>query len=70
MTYAQLVSDPVPAVVLMAMWGGLSGFSDLLKPSNSLMLRPSWATTIRAPLVASVTLPPPTEIKLSHFSLV
>ena len=30
------------------MCGGFFGFSDLLKPSNSLTLRPSWATEMRA----------------------
>ena len=53
MTYAHEVSEPVPAVVETAMCGGFFGFSDLLKPSNSLTLRPSWATETRAPLQAS-----------------
>ena len=41
MTYAHDVSEPVPAVVETAMCGGFFGFSLLLKPSNSLTLRPS-----------------------------
>src|SRR5687768_9649826 len=65
-TYAQEVSEPVPAVVDTAMCGGFFGFSDLLKPSNSLTLRPSWATETRAPLQASWLEPPPIEMKLSH----
>ena len=48
------------------MCGGFFGFSDLLKPSNSLTLRPSWATETRAPLQASCEEPPPMETKLSH----
>jgi hypothetical protein len=39
---------------------------DLLKPSNSLTLRPSCATEMRAPLQASWTEPPPMETKLSQ----
>jgi hypothetical protein len=57
----------VPAVVDTAMCGGFCGFSDLLKPSNSLTLRPSWATEIRAPLQASCEEPPPMETKLSQW---
>src|SRR6516165_3894678 len=60
MTYAQEVSEPVPAVVDTAMCGGLCGFS------NSLTLRPSWATETRAPLQASCEEPPPMETKESH----
>lgn len=48
------------------MCGGLFGFSDLLKPSKSLTLRPSWATDTRAPLQASCEEPPPMEMKLSQ----
>ncbi len=48
------------------MCGGFFGFSDLLKPSNSLTLRPSWATEIRAPLQASWEEPPPMETNESH----
>ena len=66
MTYAHEVSEPVPAVVDTAMCGGLLGFSDLLKPSNSLTLRPSWATETRAPLQASCEEPPPMEMNESH----
>ena len=56
----------MPAVVETAMCGGFFMFSDLLKPSNSLTLRPSWATDTRAPLHASWLEPPPMEMKLSH----
>ena len=56
----------MPAVVEIAMCGGFLGFSLLLKPSNSLTLRPSWATEMRAPLHASWLDPPPMEMKLSH----
>ena len=56
----------MPAVVETAMCGGFFGFSDLLKPSNSLTLRPSWATETRAPLQASCEEPPPMETKLSQ----
>ena len=66
MTYAHDVSEPVPAVVEIAMCGGFFGFSDLLKPSKSLTLRPSCATEMRAPLQASWVEPPPMETKLSH----
>ena len=66
MTYAQEVSEPVPAVVETAMCGGFLGFSLLLKPSNSFTLRPSCATEIRAPLQASWLEPPPIEMKQSH----
>ena len=66
MTYAHDVSEPVPAVVEIAMCGGFFGFSDLLKPSKSLTLRPSWAMEMRAPLQASWVDPPPMEMKLSH----
>gem|GEM_PF-4421193 len=66
MTYAHEVSDPVPAVVDTAMCGGFLGFSLLLKPSNSLMLRPSWAIDTRAPLQASCEEPPPMETNESH----
>ncbi len=38
----------MPAVVETAMCGGFLGFSLLLKPSNSLTSRPSWATEMRA----------------------
>ena len=48
------------------MCGGFFGFSDMLKPSKSLTLRPSWATEMRAPLQASWVEPPPMEMKLSH----
>ncbi len=48
------------------MCGGFFMFSDLLKPSNSLTLRPSCATETRAPLQASWLEPPPIETKLSH----
>src|SRR5450631_454040 len=65
-TYAQDVSEPVPAVVETAMWGGFFGFSLLLKPSNSLTLRPSWPTEIRAPLQASWDEPPPIDTKESQ----
>src|SRR6266581_9027376 len=67
-TYIAVVSAPVPTVVLMAMCGGLFGRSDLFQPSNSLMLRPSWVATTRAPFVASCELPPPIETKPSHLS--
>ncbi|ALE79291.1 hypothetical protein WY02_13565 [Pseudonocardia sp. AL041005-10] len=70
MTYAHEVSDPVPAVVETAMCFGFSMFVDFEKPSNSLMLRPSWAMTTRAPLAASCEEPPPIEMMPSHFSLV
>src|ERR1035437_8250879 len=66
MTYAQEVSEPVPAVVETAICGGFFGFSDLLKPSNSLTLRPSCATEIRAPLHASCAEPPPIETNESQ----
>src|SRR6266498_4930992 len=66
MTYAQEVSEPVPAVVETAMCGGFFGFSLLLKPSNSLTLRPSCATEMRAPLQASCEEPPPMEMNESH----
>ena len=56
----------MPAVVETAMCGGLFGFSDMLKPSNSLTLRPSWATEMRAPLQASWLEPPPIDTKESH----
>ena len=56
----------MPAVVETAMCGGFFGFSDLLKPSKSLTLRPSCATEMRAPLQASWDEPPPMETKLSH----
>ncbi|OXR39533.1 hypothetical protein B7C42_08399 [Nocardia cerradoensis] len=56
----------MPAVVETAMCGGFFGFSDLLKPSNSLMLRPSWAIEMRAPLQASCEEPPPMDTKLSQ----
>ncbi len=68
MTYAHDVSEPVPAVVETAMCGGFSLLVDLAKPSNSLMLRPSWAMTTRAPLAASWLEPPPMEMIESHFS--
>src|SRR3954470_19937844 len=66
MTKAHEVSEPVPAVVETAMCGGFFGFSDWLKPSNSLTLRPSCATDTRAPLHASGEEPPPMETKLSQ----
>ena len=56
----------MPAVVETAMCGGFFGFSDLLKPSKSLTLRPSCATEMRAPLQASCDEPPPMETKLSQ----
>ena len=56
----------MPAVVDTAMCGGFLGFSDLLKPSKSLMLRPSCATEMRAPLQASWADPPPIDTKLSQ----
>ncbi len=56
----------MPAVVETAMCGGFLGFSLLLKPSNSLTSRPSWATERRAPLQASCDEPPPIETKLSQ----
>ena len=63
-----MVSEPVPLVVLIAICGGLSSFSDMLMPANSLVLRPSWAATMRAPLAVSCELPPPTDTKPSHSS--
>ena len=48
------------------MCGGFLGFSLLLKPSNSLTLRPSWAMATLAPLQASWLEPPPMETMLSH----
>jgi len=65
-TYAHEVSEPVPAVVDTAMCGGFFGFSDLLKPSNSLMFLPSWAMETRAPFAASCEDPPPMEMMLSQ----
>ncbi|CAM5362591.1 hypothetical protein SANTM175S_00755 [Streptomyces antimycoticus] len=56
----------MPAVVDTAMCSRYSGFSDLLKPSKSLTVRPSWATEMRAPLHASCEEPPPMETKESH----
>ena len=56
----------MPAVVDTAMCGGFFGFSDMLKPSNSLTLRPSCATETRAPLQASCDEPPPMETNESQ----
>ena len=56
----------MPAVVETAICGGFFGFSDMLKPSNSLTLRPSCATEMRAPLHASCAEPPPIETNESH----
>src|SRR3712207_7700976 len=41
MTAAGVVSEPVPTVVLIAMCGGFSSFSEALTPWNSFMFRPS-----------------------------
>lgn len=47
MTYAQLVSEPVPAVVEIAMCGGLIEFVDLLSLRTRVTARNGTATTNR-----------------------
>jgi hypothetical protein len=70
MTEAQLVSEPVPAVVVMASWGTVMGFLVVHIPLNSRMLWPSCASMMRTALAQSCELPPPTETTPSHlFSL-
>src|SRR5512138_169636 len=66
MTDAQLVSEPVPAVVVMASCGTVIGFFVVHIPLNSRMLWPSCASTMRTAFAQSWELPPPTDTTPSH----
>src|SRR6266702_4214253 len=65
MMQKRVISEAVPAVVLMARKGGI-GLVDLLTPSKSRML-PPLPITIPTPLPQSWELPPPRETMPSHF---
>ena len=67
-TATKVASLPVPAVVGTATKGTWAPRGRTSQPAESSRSLPAWARTIPTPLAVSITDPPPTAMRLSHWA--